>query len=490
ILHAFLNARLPDGISDDLSAIYDVMDSPLALRSSSLLEDSHYQPFAGVYATYMIPHLPSREQMLPLIEAAVKAVYASVFYAESKAYMVATSNVIDQEKMAVIIQEVVGVRRGEYYYPSFAGVGRSLNYYPVGSESPADGVVQLAAGLGKHIVDGGTSLRFSPKNARRVLQTSTTQLALRDTQTQLLALHDSHISPSKLTVDEGFDIASLSVQDEADKGNLKFMISTYDAPNDRLVDFDMGKGRKVITFANVLQHNVFPLAEISRFMLETGQKQMGRPVEVEFAGIINDDANTNPDKGVLYWLQIRPMVDRSEMPDDQIVNVERDKMLIYSTSALGHGLLDGIMAIVMVKPEKFSLANNWAIASEIEKINRNFTDRGKGYILVGPGRWGSSDPALGVPVRWASVANARIIIETAINGRFIEPSQGTHFFHNLTSCGAGYFTMSGDDSFISTSWLEGQRTTVDAEFVKVIEFDKPLTAMINGSKGVGVVLKP
>lgn len=490
ILDAFLAARLPDRLVEDFAAIYDVIEGPLAIRSSSLLEDSHYQPFAGIYATYMVPHLPDKEQSIGLLATAVKAVYASVFYRDSKAYMVATSNVIDQEKMAVIIQEVVGQQHGQYYYPSCAGVGRSLNYYPVGEERAADGVCEVAVGLGKHIVDGDRSLRFSPRHPRHVLQTSTLQLALRDTQTTFCAL-DTSMADAQFTVDEGFNIARLPIQAAADRGELRYMVSTYDFQNERLIDNDTMPGRKVVTFANVLRHDTFPLASIVDFMLTTGQQQMGRPVEVEFAAVMNTDGSSE-NRGTLYWLQIRPMVDRCEMLDEEVLNWPHEKALIISDKALGHGATDGIRSVLMVKPEKFSFANNAAIAAEIEKINSNFTAANENYILIGPGRWGSSDAALGIPVKWPHISAARLIVETAVDGNRIEPSQGTHFFQNLTSFGVGYFTVGGPDSesWLDMDYLSRCEAAYESEFLRLIKFDEHLPIAINGPKGCGIVLKP
>ena len=492
ILKAFLAARLPEWLDDDLMAIYDVIDTPLAVRSSSLLEDSHYQPFAGVYSTYMVPHLSDRKRSLKLLCDAVKGVYASVFYADSKAYMVATSNVIDQEKMAVIVQEVAGSQKGGYYYPSLAGVGRSLNYYPTGDEQPADGVVELAAGLGKYIVDGGMSLRFSPRHPGRVLQTSTLDLALHQTQTRFYAL-DTNGCNEQFGIDEGFDIARLQVNDAAREGYMKYIVSTYDFHNDMLVDNDLGPGRKVVTFANILQHGVFPLPQALDFMLSTGQQQMGRPVEIEFAGeLASPQEMSKGNKGQLYWLQIRPMVDRKEMLDEKIVDTDPARLLIASSNALGHGLMDNITSVVLVKPESFSMDNNVAIAAEIEKINRGFAERGENYILIGMGRWGSSDPALGVPVKWPHISEARLIVEMSVPGKRIEPSQGTHFFQNLTSFGVGYFTVGlpGDEGMIDSDYLEGCKACYESAHVRIVRYDSPLTVAINGLKGKGVVLKP
>ena len=492
ILQHFLAATLPRRLAYDFYALFDVIDGPLAIRSSSLLEDSHYQPFAGIYSTYMIPHLTDKRAMLKQLSDAIKGVYASVFFTDSKAYMQATSNVLDQEKMAVIIQEVVGSTHDGYFYPSFSGVGRSLNYYPVNEERAEDGVCEIAVGLGKYIVDGGMALRFSPKHPRNVLQTSTLDLALRDTQTTFYAINESE-AVENFKVDDGFNITRLRVQDAAMQGHLKYMVSTYNPFDEMIVDNDMGRGRKVVTFANILSHEVFPLAKIADSMLHKGQLAMNRPVEIEFAGMIGSPEQMKKgEKGHLYWLQIRPIVDRKEMLDEEIMHTEPDKVLLYSTRALGHGMMDNITAVVFVKPEAFSMSNNLLIASEIEKINRNFTEKEENYILIGIGRWGSSDSALGIPVKWPHISAAKLIVELSVPGSYIEPSQGTHFFQNLTSFGVGYFTLDTNDkdTIFAGDYLAEMPAEYESDNVRIVRFAQPLTVAINGRSGQGIVLKP
>lgn len=489
ILKYFLQARLPEKLIEDFFALFEVVDRPLAIRSSSLLEDSHYQPFAGIYSTYMIPHVDDKYEMLELLSDAIKSVYASVFYADSKAYMTATSNVIDQEKMAVIIQEVVGESVGDYYFPSFSGVGRSLNYYPINDEIPEDGVVETAVGLGKYIVDGGLSLRFSPKHADKVLQTSTLDLALRDTQTRFYALNMKNDPEATFKVDDGFNIAKLRIQDVAQSGALRYMVSTYDFRDQVIRDCDEGEGRRVVTFANILQHDVFPLAKITDFMLSKGQQEMGRPVEIEFAGILNIN---DRGKGTIYWLQIRPIVEKKDIVDESILGLPDDKVLLRSNTALGHGNIENVDTVVYVRPENFSSSNNSLIAREIEKINRNFTERNEGYVLIGPGRWGSSDTALGIPVKWPHISSARLIVESSLSNYRIEPSQGTHFFQNLTSFGVGYFTIdtSSNNGIYDVEFLNRMPAEYESEFLRIVKFNSPLTIGINGRKGSGVVVKP
>lgn len=487
ILEHFLQARLPKWLKEDLLALFDVVDKPLAIRSSSLLEDSHYQPFAGIYSTYMIPHVVDRDEMLRIMCNAIKSVYASVFYADSKAYMTATSNVIDQEKMAVIIQEVVGRQHDNLYFPSFSGVGRSLNYYPIGREKAEEGVAEVAVGLGKYIVDGGLSLRFSPRHPACALQTSELTLALRDTQTRMYALEMN--SPDTFRVDDGFNIVKRSVQDIAATGALRYMVSTFDYRDNVLRDNDFGDGRRVVTFNNILKHDVFPLAKAVDFMLSTGQKEMCRPIEIEFAGTIDQNGEL---KGNIYWLQIRPIVDRKDLVDEHLLTLDDSELILRSDTALGHGTIDNVKTIVYVRPENFSPTNNPATAREIEKINRDFTQRGIPYILIGPGRWGSSDSSLGIPVKWPQIANARLIVESALGNYRIEPSQGTHFFQNLTSFGVGYFTIDpgASSGYCSFDYLNSLPADYETATVRIVSVSEPFAIGIDGKKGQGVVAKP
>lgn len=487
ILEHFLQARLPNRLIEDFFALFEVVDKPLAIRSSSLLEDSHYQPFAGIYSTYMIPRVADRYEMLKLLSDAIKGVYASVFYSDSKAYMTATSNVIDQEKMAVIIQEVVGSQTGDLYFPSFSGVGRSLNYYPVGREQAEDGVAEVAVGLGKYIVDGGLSLRFSPRHPDCALQTSELSLALRDTQTRMYALEMK--SPDEFRSDDGFNIVKRSVQDLASTGALRYMVSTFDFRDNILCDNDFGEGRRVVTFNNILKHDAYPLAPAVDFMLTTGQREMSRPVEIEFAGMIEHGGDS---KGKIYWLQIRPIVDRKDMVDEHLLSLPDSELILRSNTALGHGCIDNVSTVVYVRPETFSSSKNSLTAREIEKINRDLTARGIFYILIGPGRWGSSDSALGIPVKWPQIANARLIVESAIGNYRIEPSQGTHFFQNLTSFGVGYFTIDAParQGYYDIDYLNSLPAEYESESVRIVTLPTPLAIGIDGKKGQGVVAKP
>lgn len=490
ILRYFLQARLPQRLIEDFFALMEVVNTPLAVRSSSLLEDSHYQPFAGIYSTYMVPRVTDRYEMLKMLSDAIKGVYASVFYADSKAYMNATSNVIDQEKMAVIIQEVVGREvPGLGYFPSFAGVGRSLNYYPVGLERPEEGVAEIAVGLGKYIVDGGLSLRFSPAHPAAVLQTSELELALRDTQTTLLAL-DTSERLIDFSTDDGFNLRKITVRQAAEAGALKMMVSSYDHENYRLLDYDTGRGRRVVTFNNILKHEAFPLAKVIDFMLTTGASEMGRPVEIEFACLLEDLAADI--KGKVYWLQIRPIVNKSEQVDEHLLALSDDKLLLRSATALGNGTTADVSTVVYVRPENFNSMGNPMLAREIEKINREMAERGESYILIGPGRWGSSDSALGIPVKWPNISQARLIVETSLPGYRVEPSQGTHFFQNLTSMGVGYFTVDekAGTGFCHFDMLDARPAEYESPTLRVVRFDAPFVIGIDGRKGLGVVAAP
>ena len=487
ILKAFLRAKLPDRLVEDFFAFFDVVKSPIAIRSSSLLEDSHYQPFAGIYSTYMIPYLEDKYEMLRMLSDAIKGVYASVYYRDSKAYMQATSNVIDQEKMAVILQEVVGTQYGDRFYPSISGVARSLNYYPIGDETAEEGTVSLALGLGKYIVDGGLTLRICPYHPNQVLQTSEMEIALRETQTRFYAL-DLKNTGHNFSLDDGFNLLKLPVKEADNDGALNFIASTYD-PYDMVIrDGIYPGGRKLITFANVLQHDVFPLPRILQLAQEYGQSEMRRPVEIEFAVTLNAQKKT----GVFYLLQIRPMVDIKAVLDEDLNLIKDENVLLRSNNSLGHGIMEDIHDIIYVKTEGYTASNNPTIAYEIEKMNRKFLDEGKHYILVGPGRWGSSDSWLGIPVKWPHISAARIIVEAGLTNYRVDPSQGTHFFQNLTSFGVGYFTINSymNDGVYNQDILNAQPAVEETQFIRHVRFDNPLIVKMDGKKKQGVVMLP
>ena len=487
ILRYFLRASLPSRLIEDLMAFFDVVKSPIAVRSSSLLEDSHYQPFAGIYSTYMVPKIEEKYDMLRTVSDAVKAVYASVFYKDSKAYMTATSNLIDQEKMAIVLQEVVGSRYNDHFYPTMSGVARSLNFYPIGNEKAEDGIANIALGLGKYIVDGGQTLRFSPRHPHSILQMSTMDFALRETQTRFYALDLKNMAEA-FSVDDAFNLVKLGLKDADAEGSLKYIVSTYD-PYDQIIrDGYYPGGRKILSFVNILQHDVFPLADTLDQILRIGQQEMGRPVEIEFA--VNMDPSDHT-RATFYLLQIRPIVDNKEIMDEDLSLVKNEETILSSTSVLGHGIVGDVQDIIYVKTGAFNSSNNQLIAYEIEKMNRSFTDQEKGYVLVGPGRWGSSDSWLGIPVKWPHISNARVIVECGLENYRVDPSQGTHFFQNLTSFGVGYFTVNPfkGDGWFDEAFLNAQPAVEETEYLRHVRFDAPITIKMDGKKSLGVVLK-
>ena len=488
ILKYFLRASLPARLIEDLMAFFDVVKSPIAVRSSSLLEDSHYQPFAGIYSTYMVPKLEDKYDMLRTLSDAIKAVYASVFYRDSKAYMTATSNLIDQEKMAIVLQEVVGNRYNDRFYPTISGVARSLNFYPIGNEKAEDGIANIALGLGKYIVDGGQTLRFSPRQPHNILQMSTMDFALRETQTRFYALDLKNLA-DQFSVDDSFNLLRLNLKDADADGSLKFIVSTYDPYDQVIRDGYYPGGRKILSFVNVLQHEVFPLADTLDQILHVGQDEMGRPIEIEFA--VNIDPQ-NPGFATFYLLQVRPIVDNKEVMEEDLTLVEQEDTILTSTSVLGHGIVTDVQDIIYVKTGAFCSSNNQSIAYDIEKMNRQFTGEEKNYVLVGPGRWGSSDSWLGIPVKWPHISNARVIVECGLENYRVDPSQGTHFFQNLTSFGVGYFTINPfkGDGWFDEGYLNSLPAVEETEYLRHVRFDKPVVIKMDGKKSLGVVLKP
>ena len=488
ILKYFLRASLPACLIEDLMAFFDVVKSPIAVRSSSLLEDSHYQPFAGIYSTYMVPKLEDKYDMLRTLSDAIKAVYASVFYRDSKAYMTATSNLIDQEKMAIVLQEVVGNRYNDRFYPTISGVARSLNFYPIGNEKAEDGIANIALGLGKYIVDGGQTLRFSPRHPHNILQMSTMDFALRETQTRFYALDLKNLA-DQFSVDDSFNLLRLNLKDADADGSLKFIVSTYDPYDQVIRDGYYPGGRKILSFVNVLQHEVFPLADTLDQILHVGEDEMGRPIEIEFA--VNIDPQ-NPGFATFYLLQVRPIVDNKEVMEEDLTLVEQEDTILTSTSVLGHGIVTDVQDIIYVKTGAFCSSNNQSIAYDIEKMNRQFTGEEKNYVLVGPGRWGSSDSWLGIPVKWPHISNARVIVECGLENYRVDPSQGTHFFQNLTSFGVGYFTINPfkGDGWFDEGYLNSLPAVEETEYLRHVRFDKPVVIKMDGKKSLGVVLKP
>lgn len=489
MLEHFLKADLPKRIHEDIRTISLVLNRPVAIRSSSLLEDSHYQPFAGIYNTYMVPLVKSNYKlMFKLLCDAIKSVYASAFYVDSKAYMKVTSNVIDEEKMAIVIQEVSGTGFGYRFYPTISGVARSLNYYPIPPEKAEDGIVNIALGLGKHIVDGGVSLRFSPKYPKKILQTSTPDMALSETQKYFYALN-LNVDDFKFEADDSSNLLKLRIKVAEEDGSLKQIASTYDLQNNILRDGYNYDGKKIITFSSILKHDKIPLAGILEKVLKLGESEMGKPVEIEF---VMDLHPNKQNRYVFNLLQIRPIVSINETVHLEESKLKKEDSLIISTSALGNGIVKGIRDVVYIKPQTFDKSKNFETVSMINLINSKFLEEDKNYILIGPGRWGSTDPWLGIPVKWPQISAARLIVESGLENYRIDPSQGTHFFQNLTSFRVGYFTINPfiNEGYYDVEFLDKQETIFENEYIRHVRFKDDFTIVIDGKRNLGVVYKP
>ena len=485
ILSEFVTSTIPQRLQEELKAYIRTVRTPLAVRSSSKLEDSHYQPFAGIYSTYMIPYTENEDQMLRLVLRAVKSVYASVYFAASRAYIQTSQNLISEEKMAVILQEVCGTEQNGLYFPTFSGVARSINYYPIGDEKPEDGVCNIAMGLGKLVVDGGRTLRFSPRYPQKVLQTSTPELALRDTQSEVLALS---LRPEEFrtSIDDAVNLHRLTLQEIGDYRNARHVCSVWDRENERISDSPFDRGRRVITFNNILKYNTFPLAEIISDILRMGADEMRCPVEVEFA--VNMDVAPGRQR-IFNLLQIRPIIDNQ---DNRPIDWSREnpaEALIYGESALGIGRMSDIADIIYVKSADFDSLSTEKIADELLGLNARMRDEKRSYILVGPGRWGSSDPFLGVPVKWTHISEAKVIVECNIEKFDVEPSQGTHFFQNVTSLGVGYLTInpSRGEGIFREKLLDARPAVWEGRYLRLVRFERPLWVTIDGRSNRGMV---
>ena len=481
ILAAFERGVLPEALLDDLLALFDVVAHPIAVRSSGVLEDAHYQPFAGVYATYMVPRVSDKQAMLAMLRSAIKAVYASVFFKDSKAYMTATQNLIDQEKMAIVLQEVVGSEHGQYFYPTLSGVARSINFYPVGEEKPEDGVAKVALGLGAYIVDGGKSLRFCPAYPHNILQLSELRTVLREGQKEFFALDLSMLGQAPET-DTEYNIRHLPVAAADDSETLRYAFSTLSLEDQRLTPGGTGAGRRVVTFSNILEYDAFPLARVISDLLRIGSRGMGRPVELEYAMDIREG------KAYFYLLQIRPIVDVSEETELTPDDLSRPA-LISSTSVLGNGMVEDVHYILYVRSDRFDALRSRDIAAEIGNLNEQLTARGESYVLVGPGRWGSSDPALGIPVKWSHISGAKAVVECGIEDFRVDASEGTHFFQNLTSFGVGYFTIrpyQGDGTF-DEARLNALPAEYESHSLRLVKFPTPLFIKMDGRHSRGIV---
>ncbi|HLP15130.1 MAG TPA: PEP/pyruvate-binding domain-containing protein [Bacteroidota bacterium] len=480
----------PDEIVWKLRDFLDVMREPLAVRSSSLLEDSQYQPFAGVYETYMIPNNHRNDEIrLQELLQSIKLIYASTFARSAKDYMKATSYRSEEEKMAVIIQRMVGARHEHRFYPDFAGVGKSYNFYPVAPQKSMDGIVSIALGLGKTVVDGGNTVRFCPKYPRHMMQFFSAKETLRNAQTDFYALDldQSLETAEEHTPDAFVKRYDLSVA-ETDQ-TLSNVASTYSPENDAVFDGISRKGRRVVTFAPILKHNVFPLPEILEALLAMGSSGMGTPVEIEFAANLN---HARGEKKEFALLQIRPLVLASEVEDIEIETFPTETILCQSTQVLGNGTIQNLYDIVVVDITTFDRSKSRETAHEVSMMNAKLVSQKRPYVLIGVGRWGSLDQWLGIPVTWDQISGAAVIVESGFKDFSVTPSQGSHFFQNITSFRVGYFTVNEMNHVgsIDWNWLACRPAVESMEFTRHIQLNEPLTVKINGHKNKGVILKP
>jgi CheY-like chemotaxis protein len=488
ILERFLRAPFPEAEASALSAFLADVDYPLSVRSSSLLEDSRFMPFAGVYDTFMLANddADPRERLARVLEA-VRRVYASTFYRSSKQYIRGTPYRLEEEKMAVIIQKLVGVRHGPRYYPDFSGVARSYNFYPVDPMTPEDGQASVAIGLGKHVVEGGTTVQFSPRYPRHTIQFSRVEDALRYGQRTFYAL--GMPTPAGKDAAHGAGLVTAGLEEAEADGALAFAGSTYSAENHAIYDDVSRPGPRIVTFAPILKNDLFPLAAIIERLLALGRKGMSSHVEIEFAVNL---AAPPASGGDFHLLQIRPMVIDRELEKVSVVDVPRESLICRSSRVLGNGTIDNIRDVIVVDRDRFERSESLHVAREVGRLNSEMSDTGAPYILIGVGRWGSSDPWLGIPVRWDEISGARVIVEAPLRDVDVTPSQGAHFFQNLTATRVGYLTVpSGDDdSFVDWEWLNAQRGGKDDGCVRHLCFERPLRVIVDGRRGFGMVLKP
>ncbi|UCD94848.1 MAG: histidine kinase [Candidatus Zixiibacteriota bacterium] len=489
IASAFFKARLPKGIITDLKSFLDVVKYPIAVRSSSLLEDSHYQPFAGIFDTHMLANCHrDRKARLDRVEAAIKYIYASTFFRKSKSYIEATGNRPEEEKMAVILQKVVGKKRGDSFYPVLSGIARSYDFYSIGNIRPEEGVVYAALGLGKTVVDGGKCLYFSPNNPQSLPQFSTPKDFLENSQKDFYAVDMSR--PDAYPHPGGEMGLVRSAIDRADAdGTLAFVGSTYSADNDRVYDGTARKGIRIVTFAPILKSKIFPLDELLRFLLQLGSSGMNCPVEIEFAAELSEDRKRPHEFG---FLQIRPMALETALGSLTFSEIEKDRIVCRSNQTLSHGKITGIKDIVYVRTDSFDRSKMPEMAAQIGEFNAMFKKRGKPYMLVGPGRWGTADRWLGIPITWDQISSVQVIIEAKYGDFSVTPSFGTHFYQNLIAFQIGYLTIEKTDenNFIDWGWLNSRTVARETTFIRHVTLDSPIEVLINGRDGHGIILKP
>jgi CheY-like chemotaxis protein len=485
VCRMMLDARLPRSLQRDLSAFLNVVEYPLAIRSSGLLEDSHGQPFAGIYQTHMIPnnHRSRRVRLQELCNA-IKLVYASTFFRGARRYMEATAHRLEEEKMGVIVQELVGRRHGDYFYPNFSGVARSYNYYPFGRVNPEDGVAAVALGLGKTVVEGEQMLMFSPAHPQILPQFATTKDALTNSQRQFYALDLNRVANgTRESISQRLVQLDLEVAER--DGTLAPVGSVYSPENNMIYDGINRPGARLVTFAHVLKTEVFPLNDILRTLLDLGQEGMACPVEIEFAVDMLSDPMTF---GVL---QIRPIIADETTDVVNIADTDQDRAMCFSRQTLGNGVIHDVNDVIYVRPTAFDASKTRQIAEEIARMNLAMNQARRPYILIGPGRWGTSDPWLGIPVSWEQVSGARVIVETSLADYVITPSQGTHFFQNLTSFRVGYMTVNptAGGGFVDWDWLNTCDVIDETQYVRHCRPTPSLRVELDGRTRLGVILK-
>ena len=484
LLSEFVSAGLPSELLGALRHFIRVTSRPLAIRSSSKLEDSYYQPFAGVYSTYMIPHTENEDQQLRMLSKAIKSVYASVYFAASRGYIISTGNVPSEEKMAIVLQEVCGETEGNYYFPVISGVARSINFYPVGKEKPEDGIVKIAYGLGKAVVDGEQVLRFSPKYPKNVMQTSTVDLAMRETQQSMLALS---LSPEKFktSIDDAVNLERIPIHECGQFESLKLIASTYDRENMRIVDSCYPDGPRIVTFAPQLKFNTFPLADIIQHLLDIAREEIKTPVEIEFA------VNLEHEPQIFHVLQIRPISADSLTAKVEWDKVDENGAFLRSGNALGVGKTEDVTDIIYLRKETFNVLRTQEMAATLREWNNKMRQDGRQYLLIGYGRWGSQIPTLGVPVQWGDISEAKAIAECSLPDFRIEPSQGSHFFQNMTSFNVGYINVDPwarplTDEY-DQSVLDALPAVEETDLIRHVRLDKPLEMYIDGFENKAIV---
>ncbi len=500
IARRFAARPLSAELEHALHVIVDQLEGPLAVRSSSMLEDSLHQPFAGIYSTLMIPNNdPDFRNRFEDLDQAVKRVFASTFSKNAKSYLKSTGRRVEEEKMAVIVQELVGRQRGSRYYPSFSGVAQSYNYYPMGPQKPREGVALVALGLGRYIVEGGLSLRFCPKHPQVLPQFANPARFADASQGDFLAL-DMETGKRLAGQDLDSTVQRFPLREAERDGALLPLASVYSAGDDQIRDDLSLPGPRVITFNNILKYRAIPLAEAVERVLEMVEKGLGGPAEVEFACEMGDWAKSGRGSGagpLLYLLQLRPLQVADATSDLSVDGFRRGDLLCVSQSSLGHGVSSEIRDIVYVRRDSWESGHNRAVAGEIAVMNASLNDRDRRFLLIGPGRWGSADPHLGIPVQWSQISGARLMVEASPAGYQVDPSQGTHFFHNITSLGIGYLTVPpgadegrGDEAFVDWEWLDAQPAAEETMHVRRLSLASPLTVVLDGRAGSAVVAKP